>query len=73
MNGQPLLTWLRHRPMALMAHGWLLVHAGVVPQWDADKTLTLAAEIEALLRGPGLVAVCAMLLVAEFIQRGLTA
>jgi bis(5'-nucleosyl)-tetraphosphatase (symmetrical) len=28
--------------------------AGLVPQWDADQTLALAAEIEALLRGPGL-------------------
>ena len=40
-----------------MAHqhaGWLLVHAGVVPQWDTATTLALAAEIEALLRGPDL-------------------
>ncbi len=40
-----------------MAHrldGWLLVHAGVVPQWDAERTLALAAEIESLLRGPQL-------------------
>jgi bis(5'-nucleosyl)-tetraphosphatase (symmetrical) len=29
------------------------VHAGVVPQWDAARTLALAAEVEALLRGPG--------------------
>jgi bis(5'-nucleosyl)-tetraphosphatase (symmetrical) len=48
------LDWLRQRRMAHRLHGWLLVHAGVVPQWDADKTLALAAEIEALLRGPGL-------------------
>jgi bis(5'-nucleosyl)-tetraphosphatase (symmetrical) len=46
-----LLTWLRHRPMALMAHGWLLVHAGVLPQWDAAQTLTLAHELERELQG----------------------
>ncbi|MGI9219177.1 MAG: symmetrical bis(5'-nucleosyl)-tetraphosphatase [Hydrogenophaga sp.] len=46
-----LLTWLRHRPMALMAHGWLLVHAGVLPQWDAAQTLALAHELERELRG----------------------
>jgi bis(5'-nucleosyl)-tetraphosphatase (symmetrical) len=48
------LDWLRQRRMAHRLDGWLLVHAGVVPQWDADKTLALAAEIEALLRGAGL-------------------
>jgi bis(5'-nucleosyl)-tetraphosphatase (symmetrical) len=48
------LDWLRRRRMAHRLHGWLLVHAGVVPQWDAARTLELAAEIEALLRGPGL-------------------
>ena len=47
-----LLTWLRHRPMALMAQGWLLVHAGVLPQWDAAQTLALAGELERELRGP---------------------
>lgn len=46
-----LLHWLRHRPMALMAHGWLLVHAGVLPQWDAAQTLALAHELERELRG----------------------
>jgi bis(5'-nucleosyl)-tetraphosphatase (symmetrical) len=48
------LDWVRTRPLAGRAEGWLLVHAGVVPQWDAAQTLALAAEVEALLRGPGL-------------------
>ena len=48
------LDWLRQRRMAHRLHGWLLVHAGVVPQWDAQQTLALAAEMEALLRGPEL-------------------
>ncbi|HEY0064069.1 MAG TPA: symmetrical bis(5'-nucleosyl)-tetraphosphatase [Telluria sp.] len=47
-----LIAWLRQRPMAIMAAGHLLVHAGVLPQWDAPKTLALAAEVEAALRGP---------------------
>ena len=46
------LDWLRHRRMAAEACGWLLVHAGVVPQWSADQTLALAREIETLLRSP---------------------
>lgn len=48
------LDWLRRRRMAHRLDGWLLVHAGVVPQWDAERTLALAAEIESLLRGPQL-------------------
>lgn len=44
------LAWLRRCRMADAAHGWLLVHAGVPPQWDAAQTLALAAEVEALLR-----------------------
>ncbi len=48
------LDWLRQRRMAVSAHGWLMVHAGVVPQWDAAQTLQLAAEVEALLRSDGL-------------------
>ena len=51
-----LLAWLRRRPMAIRAHGWLMVHGGVLPQWDADQVLRLAAEVEAVLRGASLVA-----------------
>ena len=45
-----LLDWLRHRRMAAQACGWLLVHAGVIPQWSAEDTLAHAGEIESLLR-----------------------
>jgi len=48
------LDWLRHRPLAAQACGWLLVHAGVVPQWSAGDVLALAGEVEAMLRGPAL-------------------
>jgi len=46
---EALLEWLCHRKLADRAHGWLLLHAGVVPQWSADDALARAAEIEALL------------------------
>lgn len=46
-----LLTWLRHRPMALQAKGWLMVHAGVLPAWDVAQTMALAGELQAVLRG----------------------
>ena len=49
------ITWLRAQPLAQSEAGWLCVHAGVVPQWTAAQTLALAAEVQALLRGPALV------------------
>lgn len=51
---EALLDWLRHQRMAAQTQGWLLVHAGVVPQWDRAQTLSLAGEVETLLRGPDL-------------------
>ena len=48
------LDWLRHQHLALHAHGWLMVHAGVLPQWDTAQTLALAEEVQAVLRGPEL-------------------
>lgn len=45
-----LLDWLRTRPLALHIHGWLMVHAGVLPQWDLTQTLSLAREVENTLR-----------------------
>ena len=44
------LDWLRQRRLAVNVEGWLCVHAGVVPQWDAALTVALAAEVEALLQ-----------------------
>lgn len=49
---ETLLEWVRHRRLAVREHGWLMVHAGVAPAWDADLTLHLAAEVEACLRSP---------------------
>ncbi|PUE09610.1 bis(5'-nucleosyl)-tetraphosphatase (symmetrical) [Limnohabitans sp. T6-5] len=49
-----MLDWLRHQRMAIWAHDVLMVHAGVLPSWTASQTLTLAAEVEQVLRGPEL-------------------
>jgi bis(5'-nucleosyl)-tetraphosphatase (symmetrical) len=48
------LQWLRQRPLVHQEAGWLCVHAGLVPQWTAAQALALAAEVQALLRGPDL-------------------
>jgi bis(5'-nucleosyl)-tetraphosphatase (symmetrical) len=47
-----LLDYVRHWPMALFEQGWLLVHAGVLPQWTCEQTLQLASEVQQQLRGP---------------------
>jgi bis(5'-nucleosyl)-tetraphosphatase (symmetrical) len=47
-----LIEWVRHKPVAHYENGALMVHAGVVPQWDVSMTLELAHELEAALRAP---------------------
>ncbi|MFN3302496.1 MAG: symmetrical bis(5'-nucleosyl)-tetraphosphatase [Roseateles sp.] len=49
-----LMDWLRQQRMAVFDAGWLMVHAGVPPQWSRDDTLALAGEVEAVLRSPDL-------------------
>jgi bis(5'-nucleosyl)-tetraphosphatase (symmetrical) len=49
-----LIDWLRQQRMAVFDTGWLMVHAGVPPAWTRADTLTLAAEVEAVLRSPDL-------------------
>jgi bis(5'-nucleosyl)-tetraphosphatase (symmetrical) len=46
------LNWLRQQRLAVWAHGWLMVHAGIVPQWDVAQTVSLAGEVETMLRSP---------------------
>lgn len=48
-----LLAWLRQRPLAHYDAqlGFLMVHAGLPPQWNLDTTLSCAREVERLLRG----------------------
>lgn len=46
-----LLTWLRHRSMAYGEGEYLMIHAGLLPQWESEQVLDLAQEVEAALRG----------------------
>lgn len=46
------IEWIRQQHMALYQNGWLMVHAGVAPQWDLAQTLTCAQEVENALRAP---------------------
>jgi bis(5'-nucleosyl)-tetraphosphatase (symmetrical) len=42
-----LFGWLSEQPLALVRQGTLLVHAGVLPQWDVDQVLALNAQFMA--------------------------
>lgn len=44
-----LLHWLRQQPLARCEHGWLMVHAGVLPQWSLEKTIALNAEYQSVM------------------------
>ncbi len=48
-----LLAWLRAQPLALLdtvnGHELLMVHAGVLPSWTPPYTMSLAAEIGAMM------------------------
>ncbi|PWF24226.1 symmetrical bis(5'-nucleosyl)-tetraphosphatase [Corticimicrobacter populi] len=50
-DAQELIDWLRNRPLAHFEAGHLMIHAGVLHKWTAQKTLALAAEVESVLRG----------------------
>lgn len=47
-----LIDWVRTRPLAHFEDGWLMVHAGLVPQWTVERTLELADEVHRVLAGP---------------------
>lgn len=49
-DADKLIHWLRHRPLAHYDGARLLVHAGLLPQWDIPTVLQLAMEIEAHLQ-----------------------
>ncbi len=50
-NCDEFITWLRHQPLAIREDDFLIVHAGVLPQWTASQVIELAEEVEAELRG----------------------
>ena len=46
-----LLDWLRHQKLLHVDGRYLMVHAGLLPQWSLTQALSLAAEVEEQLRG----------------------
>lgn len=55
-DSHELLTWLRHQPLMLTQNGisenkFLMVHAGLLPQWTIEAALSYANEVECALQG----------------------
>ena len=48
-----LIDWLRRRPLALQQDGHLLVHAGLLPQWNVRQALALSDEVSGMLSSDG--------------------
>ena len=48
-----LLEWLRFRPMMHAEGDLVVVHAGLLPQWQSGQALELGREVEVALRGDG--------------------
>jgi len=46
-----LLHWLRSQRLLHAQDGYVLVHAGLLPQWSVAQAESLAREVEAVLRG----------------------
>lgn len=48
---EELLTWLRHQRMIHVQDNHVLLHAGLLPEWDVQQAQSLAHEVERALRG----------------------
>lgn len=47
-----IIAWLRQLPLMHEGEGYVMVHAGLLPQWSVEGALALAREVENELRGP---------------------
>ena len=47
-----LLGWVRQQRLLYREHPFVLVHAGLLPQWSVREAEELAREVETALRGP---------------------
>lgn len=47
-----LLAWLRQLPLHHQGNGFLMIHAGLLPQWTIEDGVVFAQAVEAVLRGP---------------------
>ena len=48
-----LIDWLRHQPLHYREGSFLMIHAGLLPQWTTQDAARLAGEVETALQGDG--------------------
>ena len=49
---EELLVWLRKQPLHHREREYLMIHAGVLPQWTIADTVQFARDVESALSGP---------------------
>ncbi len=47
---EELLSWLQQQPLLLYEHGYVMVHAGIPPQWTLKTALTKAKIVESIIQ-----------------------
>jgi bis(5'-nucleosyl)-tetraphosphatase (symmetrical) len=50
----PLIDWLKRRPLVHREGSYLMVHAGLLPEWTPAKARSLGREVQRALAGRGL-------------------
>lgn len=45
-DSDALFKWLRHQPLMVVENNYVMVHAGLFPQWTIEKATCLASEVE---------------------------
>jgi len=46
LDADELVTWLRHQPLMITDDVYVMVHAGLLPQWTVGQALAYAREVE---------------------------
>jgi bis(5'-nucleosyl)-tetraphosphatase (symmetrical) len=49
-DADDLLNWLRHQPLMVKNNQYMMVHAGLLPQWQAEAAFGYAKEVETALQ-----------------------
>jgi len=63
-----LIAWLRQQPLLYREGEFVLVHAGLLPQWTVDEAQHLAEEAETALRGDQFIATLRALHPSDHLQ-----
>lgn len=65
---EELLTWVRQQRLVYREDSFLLIHAGLLPQWSIDEAERLAREVEAGLQGPSYQDILRALYPSKYLQ-----